>query len=181
MRRPEDSGDSDMMMSRTTPTVTAGDGINGSWNPHADRRISTTKAPDRKISSSNGPERKISSSKGPERKLSSAIDPMYIHLSEDVDESDESDEEPDADIDVNDLDDDYDEESRTTGWKCCDEARINWTRFGQEMAKQGRQLKESMKKIDVKKYGRQCCSMELLKKRLPILQWAPKYRSENET
>lgn len=158
-------------MSRT-PAV-AGDGMNGSLNPHVDRRLSTTKAPERKISTSKGPERKISSSKAPERKLSSAIDPMYIHLSEDVDESDE-DEEPD--IDVNDLDDDYAEESRTTGWNCCDETRTNWTRFGHEMAKQGRLLKESAKKIDVKKYVRQCCSLDVLKKRLPILQWAPKYR-----
>lgn len=171
MRRPENLDDSDTMMSRT-PAV-AGDGMNGSLNPHVDRRLSTTKAPERKISTSKGPERKISSSKAPERKLSSAIDPMYIHLSEDVDESDE-DEEPD--IDVNDLDDDYAEESRTTGWNCCDETRTNWTRFGHEMAKQGRLLKESAKKIDVKKYVRQCCSLDVLKKRLPILQWAPKYR-----
>lgn len=177
MRRPEDSNDLDMMMSRTPAVAADGGGINGSLHA-ADRRMSTTKATERKMSLSKGPERKISSSKAPERKLSSAIDPMYIHLSEDVDESDEDQE---MDIDINDLDDDYDEESRKPGWNCCDEARINWTKFGHEMAKQGRQLKESAKKIDLKKYVRQCCSMDTLKKRLPILQWAPKYRSENKT
>lgn len=183
MRRPEDSNDSDVMMgSRSPGTGTAGTtadggggGSNGSLNPYGgtDRRMSTTKLPERKMSSSKGPERKMSSSKAPERKLSSAIDPMYIHLNEDVDESDEDDDD-DPDIDVNDLDDDYDEESRRS-WNCCDEPRINWSIFGHAMSKQGRQLKESVKKIDWKKYGRQCCSMEILKKRLPIIQWAPKY------
>lgn len=145
-----------------------------------DRRISLTRGPERKISLSKGPERKISTSKGPERKISSAaIDPMYVHLSEDVDDSEEEEDDDEAAVDAYDLDDDFEESGTTTlrsGWNCCAEAKINCSKLTRQLKKQGHEMKESFKKIDFRRYRRECCSWELLKKRVPILQWAPKYR-----
>lgn len=151
----------------------------------ADRRISLTRGPERKISLSKGPERKISASKGPERKISlAAIDPMYVHLSEDVDDSEEEEEEEEA-VDAYDLDDDYEESGtttmRATGCNdCCAEAKINFSKLSRQLKKQGREMKEALAKVDFKKYLRQCCSWEIVKKRFPILQWAPKYRYDNK-
>jgi len=72
-----------------------------------------------------------------------------------------------------DVIDDDDIEARQV---CCGEARLNCGRFTTQMGKEWREVREHAKKCDCKKFIKGYFSMDVLKRRLPILQWAPKYR-----
>jgi len=83
-----------------------------------------------------------------------------------------------ADYDGDSLDGDVaDSDDYEAKQECCGEARLNCGRFTSEMRKEGRKLKKCCSKLDIRSYVRGVFSLEVLKSILPILRWAPKYRS----
>lgn len=67
------------------------------------------------------------------------------------------------------------EDDARTGGGCCNKVRINWLKFRRIVKNEIGELKEDCRKIDLKSYVRSCCTVDVLRRRLPILQWAPKY------
>ena len=70
-----------------------------------------------------------------------------------------------------------DSEDESHQMACCDEVRHNCSRFCTVMAQQRAEMKRTCSKLDFKKTARKCVSMDKLKGLLPIIEWAPKYRS----
>ena len=75
------------------------------------------------------------------------------------------------------IDDDVrDDEDRTAARQCCGETRLNWRRTRLALADEASAVRHSASKVDCKKAIGSYFSRDNLKRRLPIVKWAPSYR-----
>jgi sodium-independent sulfate anion transporter 11 len=72
-----------------------------------------------------------------------------------------------------DVEDDDDREAKG---KCCSEARLNCSRFTSQMRIEGRELRDKWMAVDCRKFLWGYFSMDVLRRRFPFVNWAPKYR-----
>lgn len=118
------------------------------------------------------------------RRISTTVAPEYSRIPKAGDELDDfaltpaPEEFDNEDLDGDSLDEDVaDSDDIAAKYECCGEARLNCYRFTSEMQKEGRRVKKSCSGLDCRSYFRRMFSMDTLRRRLPIVQWAPKYRS----
>ena len=64
---------------------------------------------------------------------------------------------------------------RTPG-SCMAEAKINCSKFGRVMRHEAREVREEIRQNVHCPSGRQCCTVEKVARRIPIIKWLPKYR-----